>query len=70
MLPVATKTVENDEDVIKMYTDTLLTDKNGNIIDRDTVNALCSRHNNSDNLEGVYMHIFGEDEQNASTDTL
>ena len=44
--------------------------KNGNIIDRDTVNALCSKHNNSDNLEGVYMHIFGEDEQNASTDTL
>ena len=44
--------------------------KNGNIIDRDTVNALCSRHNNSDNLVGVYMHIFGEDEQNASTDTL
>jgi len=44
--------------------------KNGNIIDRDTVNALCSRHNNSDNLEGVYMQIFGEDEQNASTDTL
>lgn len=37
--------------------------KNGNIIDRDTVNALCSKHNNSDNLEGVYMHIFGEDEQ-------
>ena len=33
MLPVATKTVENDEDVIKMYTDTLLTDKNGNIIE-------------------------------------
>jgi len=44
--------------------------KNGNIIDRDTVNALCSKHNNSDNLEGVYMQIFGEDEQNASTDTL
>lgn len=44
--------------------------KSGNIIDRDTVNALCSRHNNSNNLEEVYMHIFGEDEQNAPTDTL
>lgn len=44
--------------------------KSGNIIDRDTVNTLCNKHNNSNNLEEVYMHIFGEDEQNAPTDTL
>lgn len=43
--------------------------KSGNIIDRDTVNTLCSKHN-SENLEEVYMHIFGEDEQNAPIDTL
>ena len=55
---------------IKSIAKEIILIKSGNIIDHSTVNALCRKYNNSANLEEVYMHIFGEDEQNASTDTL
>lgn len=44
--------------------------RSGNIIDRDTVENLCQKYGKSRNLEEVYMHIFGEEECYASTDSL
>lgn len=42
--------------------------KNGKVIDRDSVDALCQFYNAAD-LEEVYIHLFGEDE-NHETDSL
>lgn len=44
--------------------------RSGNIIDRDTVDNLCRKYNESHHLEEVYMHIFGEEESYASADSL
>lgn len=46
--------------------------KAGSVIDQDTVDALCGKYKGADDLEQVYMHIFGEQEgeENASTDSL
>ena len=46
--------------------------KEGTVIDQDTVDALCEKYKGADDLEQVYMHIFGEQEgeKNASTDSL
>lgn len=44
--------------------------RSGNIIDRDTVEALCAKYGESRNLEEVYMHIFGEEERYAAADSL
>lgn len=35
--------------------------KSGNIIGRDTIDELCIKHNNSKDLEEVYMQVFGKD---------
>ncbi len=37
--------------------------KSGNIVDRDTVPALCEKYHGAGDLENVYMQIFGEDER-------
>lgn len=37
--------------------------KAGNLIDRDTLPALCQRYGGAADLEQVYMHLFGEDER-------
>lgn len=44
--------------------------RSGNVIDRGTVEALCHKYGESRDLEEVYMHIFGEEEQHAAADTL
>jgi ABC-2 type transport system ATP-binding protein len=36
--------------------------KDGRIADQDTVIALCQKYGDSDDLEQVYMHVFGEEE--------
>lgn len=35
--------------------------KDGAIIDKDTVDGLCKKHDCTDDLEQVYMQVFGED---------
>lgn len=42
----------------------------GNVIDRDTVEALCRKYGESRDLEEVYMRIFGEEERDADADSL
>lgn len=37
--------------------------KAGDLIDRDTLPALCQRYGGAADLEQVYMHLFGEDER-------
>ena len=44
--------------------------KSGDLIDRDTVPRLCEKYGNVNDLEKLYMEIFGGDEHNASTGTL
>lgn len=44
--------------------------RSGSMIDRDTVENLCRKYGESRDLEEVYMHIFGEDESHAATDSL
>lgn len=44
--------------------------RSGNMIDRDTVENLCQKYEESRDLEEVYMHIFGEEERHAADDTL
>lgn len=39
--------------------------KNGEIIDRGTVPELCEKYDGADDLEQVYMRLFGEDERHA-----
>ena len=41
--------------------------KEGNIVDRGTVEELCARHEDSRDLEEVYMQIFGEKESTRET---
>ncbi|MDE7362824.1 MAG: ABC transporter ATP-binding protein [Oscillospiraceae bacterium] len=36
--------------------------KNGEILDRNTVPELCTKYGSANDLEQVYMHLFGEDE--------
>lgn len=40
--------------------------KSGQIIDRDSVDGLCQRYGNVNDLEDVYMHLFGEGESKCS----
>lgn len=40
--------------------------RSGNVIDRDTVESLCRKYGESQDLEEVYMHIFGEEEHHAA----
>ncbi len=44
--------------------------RSGHVIDRDTVESLCCKYGESRDLEEVYMHIFGEEEQHAAADSL
>lgn len=44
--------------------------KEGSIVDRDTVEELCKKYGNSNDLEEVYMQVFGEEEAHDSTDSL
>lgn len=44
--------------------------RSGSIIDRDTVENLCLKYNESKDLEEVYMNIFREEAHHAATDTL
>lgn len=39
--------------------------KNGEIIDRGTVPELCEKYDGADDLEQVYMRLFGEDERHV-----
>lgn len=39
--------------------------KNGEIIDRGTVSELCDKYDGADDLEQVYMRLFGEDERHV-----
>lgn len=39
--------------------------KNGEIIDRGTVPELCGKYDGADDLERVYMRLFGEDEHHV-----
>lgn len=42
----------------------------GKMIDRDTVENLCRKYNESRDLEEVYMHVFGEEEGYAAADSI
>lgn len=42
----------------------------GSIIDKDTVKNLCRKYGKCGDLEEVYMHIFGEEESHAASDTV
>lgn len=44
--------------------------KEGSIVDRNTVKALCEKYGNSNDLEEVYMQVFGEEESHDSTDSI
>lgn len=44
--------------------------RSGNVIDRDTVENLCRKYHESRDLEEVYMHVFGEEERHAATDSF
>lgn len=44
--------------------------KSGNIVDRDTVEKLCSKYGTPKGLEELYMRIFEEDRQNVQTGIL
>lgn len=44
--------------------------RSGSMIDRGDVEQLCRKYNNSKDLEEVYMHLFGEEERYAETDSL
>lgn len=44
--------------------------RKGTVADRDTVEGLCRKYGNCADLEEVYMHIFGEEEEYASLNTL
>ena len=44
--------------------------RSGHVIDRDTVESLCHKYGESRDLEEVYMHIFGEEDEHAAADSL
>lgn len=50
--------------------DEILLLRSGRLIDRDTVQALCRKYGECRDLEEVYMHVFGEEERHAASDTL
>lgn len=43
--------------------------KDGCVTDRDTIDGLCRRYEEAD-IEGVYLHIFGEDGRNDTADMV
>lgn len=65
---ISTHVVSDIQDIAKE----IILLKAGTVIDHDTVGALCGRYEGAENLEQVYMHIFGEreGEDDASTDSL
>lgn len=44
--------------------------QSGHIMDRDTVDGLCGKYGGCRDLEEVYMHIFGEEEDDVQADIL
>ncbi|MDO5601639.1 MAG: ABC transporter ATP-binding protein [Oscillospiraceae bacterium] len=44
--------------------------KNGRLVDRGAVPALCEKYGGAADLEEVYMHIFGEEERHAEIDPI
>ncbi len=44
--------------------------RSGTIVDRDTVEALCHKYGESQNLEEVYMYVFGEEGCYAAADSI
>lgn len=44
--------------------------KEGHVIDCDSVKTLCRRYGDAKDLEGVYMHLFGEDEDDDTIDNI
>lgn len=63
---VSTHVVSDIEPVAKK----IILINSGKIIDCDNVETLCRKYGNSRDLEEVYMHIFGEEDYNAATDTI
>ncbi len=55
---------------IETIADEIILLKAGKMIDRDTVEALCQRYSNAANLEEVYMHLFGEDENHDAAKSV
>lgn len=47
---------------VETIADKIILLKSGNILDCDTIENLCKKYNGAANLEEVYMHVFGEEE--------
>lgn len=63
---VSTHVVSDIEPIAKE----ILLIRSGSIIDRDTVENLCQKHGGCNDLEEVYMSIFGEEENHVSVDSI
>lgn len=55
---------------IEPIADEIILIRAGSIVDRDTVRNLCEKYDGSRDLEDVYMHVFGEEESHASSDSV
>ncbi len=66
MILVSTHVVSDIEPIA----DEILLIRSGNLVDRDTVEALCRKYGESLGLEQVYMHIFGEEEHHDAVDSF
>lgn len=58
MILVSTHVVSDIQSIAKE----IILLKNGQIIDRDEVEVLCRKYGGADDLEQVYMHLFGKEE--------
>lgn len=59
IIMIATHVVSDIESIAKE----VIVIKEGHMIAKDQVNVLCETYGNAENLEGVYMNIFGNEEE-------
>lgn len=66
MILVSTHVVSDIQSIAKE----IILLKDGRVIDRGSVNVLCDRYGQAENLEEVYMYLFGEDEHHDTSASI